>query len=286
MLIIDGKEPARIEKEKLREELKNASIRPGLAVVIVGDDPSSHIYVNSKEKACKDLGYYSVIHRLGVNTTEAELLELIHTLNHDREVSGILVQMPLPEHIREEAVIDTILPSKDVDCFHPYNFGRLLAGNQLVEPCTPRGVMHLLDTYKLDVKGKHAVVIGRSNIVGKPTAMLLLQRHATVTIAHSRTADLAAMTRQADVLVTAIGKPDFVTAEMVKPGAIVLDVGINRIEDSSEKGYHLTGDVDYKSVSQVASALTPVPGGVGALTVIMLMRNTFKMAQLQERGVV
>lgn len=247
---------------------------PGLAVVIVGDDPASQVYVRNKHRACEEVGFLSKGYSLPSDTTEEELLALIDTLNHDREVHGILVQLPLPKHIRESVVISAISPDKDVDAFHPVNVGKLMTGNHTFLPCTPAGIMEILRFYEIDPAGKQCVVLGRSNIVGKPMAMLLLEANGTVTICHSKTKNLAEVTRQAEILVVAIGKPRFVTAEMVKPGAVLIDVGINRLADGK-----LCGDVDESSVAGVASALTPVPGGVGPMTITMLLNNTLTAAE-------
>ncbi len=280
MTVIDGTVLSKQVKEQIADEVKRLGIRPGLAVILVGEDPSSVVYVNSKEKAAAKAGFRSEVIRMPESTTQAGLLEQVRKFNEDPGIHGILVQSPPPPHIDENEIIEAIAPDKDVDCFHPRNFGRLFAGTQTVVPCTPKGVMRLIDHYGIELKGKNAVVIGRSNIVGKPTAMLLLQRHATVTIAHSRTQNLAEVARNADVLVTAIGKPRFVTADMVKQGAVVIDIGINRVDDpSSEKGYRLVGDVDYDAVAPKTSAITPVPGGVGAMTIAMLLENTLEFAK-------
>jgi methylenetetrahydrofolate dehydrogenase (NADP+)/methenyltetrahydrofolate cyclohydrolase len=247
----------------------------GLAVIQVGDNPASNVYVGKKAKTATALGFYAEQHRLPETVSEAEVLSLIDTLNQTPSIHGILVQLPLPAHISTEAVQTAILPSKDVDGFHPVNAGKLALGmTPDALPCTPAGVMRLLAHHHINVAGKHAVVLGRSNIVGKPMAQLLLQAHATVTLCHSKTADLLAHTQQADILVAALGIPHFVTANMVKPGAVVVDVGINRLDDG-----RLVGDVDYDAVSAVASAATPVPGGVGPLTIAQLMQTTFELAQ-------
>lgn len=257
------------------EGLKKNGVTPGLAVIIVGNDPASEIYVRNKEKACAECGFYSEKYALPAETTQEELLGLIAQLNESPQVSGILCQMPVPKHISEQAVIDAIDPAKDVDAFHPVNVGKIMVGNFDFLPCTPAGVMELLDEYGIDPKGKNCVVIGRSNIVGKPMAMLLLHRHGTVTICHSKTADLAAVCREADILVAAVGKANFVTSDMVKEGAVVIDVGMNRNEAGK-----VCGDVD-PLVMEKASYMTPVPGGVGPMTITMLMKNTLKAAKLQ-----
>lgn len=257
-------------------DLRAQGICVGLAVIIVGDDPASRVYVNSKKKACEELGILSQEYALPYETTQDELLALIDTLNHDDTVNGILVQLPLPEHISEDTVINAISPAKDVDAFHPQNVGKIMIGNFDFLPCTPAGVMELIKESGIDITGKECVVLGRSNIVGKPQAMLLLHQHGTVTICHSRTRNLKEVTKRADILVAAIGKPKFVTADMVKEGAVVIDVGINRMPDKK-----LCGDVDFEAVSQVASAITPVPGGVGPMTIAMLMKNTITAAICQ-----
>lgn len=281
-MILDGKAIAKEIKENIKREIDGSDFQPGLAVIIVGDDPASHIYVNSKEKAANQLGFHSVVERLPHDTTQEELLNRVRHYNDHPDIDGILVQVPLPDHINEAKIIETINPEKDVDCFHPYNFGRLFAGNQVVEPCTPKGSLYMLDHYGIDLKGMNALVIGRSNIVGKPIALMLLQRHATVTIAHSRTKNLAEIASQADLIVAAIGKPEFIGADMVKEGAVIIDVGINRVEDpSTEKGYRVVGDVDYEAVKDKTSAITPVPGGVGATTIPMLFKNTLQLAKLR-----
>ena len=257
-------------------ELTSKGVTVGLAVIIVGDDPASRVYVNSKKKACEDLGMISREYALPETTTEEELLSLITKLNADKEINGILVQLPLPGHLNEETVINTIDPKKDVDAFHPHNVGKIMIGNFDFLPCTPAGVMELIKESGIEVSGKECVILGRSNIVGKPQAMLLLHQNGTVTICHSRTQNLKEVTRRADILVAAIGKPNFVTADMVKEGAVVIDVGINRLPDKK-----LCGDVDFEAVSKVASAITPVPGGVGPMTIAMLMKNTVTAAICQ-----
>ena len=274
--IIDGKKTSSDIKAELAEEvaeLKKTGIEPGLTVVLVGDDPASHVYVKNKEKACELIGIRSVKHQLPVSTSQEELLALVNDLNNDDTVDGILVQLPLPEQIDEHAVLLAIDPAKDVDGFHPINVGQLMIGESIFESCTPSGVIELLKRYDIEISGSHAVIVGRSNIVGKPAAMLLLHNNATVEICHSRTKDLAAETRRADILVAAIGKPKFITADMVKPGAAVIDVGMNRTDDG------LCGDVDFEAVKEVASAITPVPGGVGPMTIAILMRNTVAAAK-------
>ena len=277
-IIIDGKATSLAMKEELKGQIKAFEDKngfvPGLTVIIVGDDPASAVYVRNKENACAAVGIHSNTCRLPAETTEEELLALIHRLNADDSVHGILVQLPLPKHICEENVLATISPSKDVDAFHAENVGHIMIGNYQFLPCTPAGVMALLERYHIPVEGKNCVVIGRSNIVGKPQAMLLLEKNGTVTICHSRTKNLADITRQADILVAAVGRPKFVTADMVKEGATVIDVGINRLPDGS-----LCGDVDFAEIEKKAYAITPVPGGVGPMTVTMLLYNTLTAAE-------
>lgn len=272
--ILDGKKVAADVVASIKKEVEEIKAQgkhvPGLAVVLVGENPASKVYVGQKEKKCKEVGFNSFLHKLPASTTEEELLKLIDTLNNDRAVDGILVQLPLPEQINTDKVLMAIAPSKDVDGFHPVNMGNLVTGLPAVHPCTPKGIMYILDAYNIDIEGKHAVVVGRSNIVGKPIAHLLLDRNATVTICHSRTKDLAAIVRQADIVVAAVGRPRMITASMVKEGAVVIDVGINRLEDG------LVGDVDFEGVAEVASWITPVPGGVGPLTIAMLLQNALE----------
>lgn len=275
--IIDGKAVSNKIRLQLTEEVAEfkaeTGITPGLAVVLVGEDPASQTYVRNKEKSTIKAGMYSEVHRLPAETSEAELLNLVEKLNQDKKIHGILVQLPLPKHIDETKVLNAIAPGKDVDGFHPVNAGNLFIGQESFIPCTPHGIMELLAHEGVELKGKQAVVVGRSNIVGKPVAMLLLQEHATVTICHSRTADLGAVTRQADVLVVAVGRPNFITGDMIKPGAVVIDVGINRVEG------RLVGDVDFESANSVAGSITPVPGGVGPMTITMLLMNTLAAAK-------
>ena len=289
--LIDGKDVAQRVREGLKQQiaaLTQAGHTPGLAVVLVGSDPASQVYVNSKVKACEELGIYSQKWALPAETTQDELVELIHRLNADERIHGILVQSPPPPHIDEEAVILNIDPRKDVDGFHPVNVAKLVLEDASgFVPCTPLGCMELLRAYGIPTQGKHAVVIGRSMIVGKPMAHLLVskQANATVTIAHSRTADLAALCRTADIIVAAVGRPEMVTDEFVKPGAVVLDVGINRVDDATRpRGYRIVGDVDFARVSPVCSAITPVPGGVGPMTIAMLMANTVKACRQLTRA--
>ena len=257
------------------EELKKKGVTPGLAVIIVGNDPASEIYVRNKEKACAECGFYSEKYALPAETSQEELLGLIGQLNHSPQISGILCQLPVPDHISEEAVINAIDPKKDVDAFHPVNVGKIMVGNFDFVPCTPAGVMELLDEYQIDIKGKECVVVGRSNIVGKPMSMLLLHRHGTVTMCHSRTQHLDEVCRRADILVAAVGKAGFITPDMVKDGAVVIDVGINRNAEGK-----VCGDVD-AAVMEKASYMTPVPGGAGPMTITMLMKNTLKAAKIQ-----
>ena len=274
---IDGKETAALMKAELKEKIdvfvKENGFSPGLAVVIVGNNPASAVYVRNKENACAAVGILSKTFRLPEDTTEAELLSLIAQLNEDETLHGILVQLPLPKQISEERVIATISPKKDVDAFHAENVGKIMTGNYHFLPCTPAGVMALLDRYGVQVEGKRCVIIGRSNIVGKPQAMLLLEKNGTVTVCHSKTQNLPQIAREADILVAAVGRAKFVTADMVKEGATVIDVGINRLADGT-----LCGDVDFDAVEQKAYAITPVPGGVGPMTVTMLLYNTFTAA--------
>lgn len=274
-ILMDGKAlSAKVRGQILEEthQLEQRGVRPGLAVILVGEDPASQVYVRNKEKACAECGFYSEKYVLPTETSEKELLGLIAELNQNERIHGILCQLPLPSHISEQAVIAAIAPKKDVDAFHPVNVGRILIGDYDFVPCTPAGVMELLDEYNIDPKGKRCVVIGRSNIVGKPMGLLLLHRHGTVTICHSRTEQLADICREADILVAAVGRAGFVTPDMVKPGAAVIDVGMNRVDGK------LCGDVD-RAVAEVAGYFTPVPGGVGPMTITMLMKNTLKAAR-------
>lgn len=277
--IIDGKVISANLKDKVRdevEELKKNGIEPCLAVIIVGDDPASRIYVNNKKKACEYTGIKSLEFAMDKDTSEDELLELIDKLNNDDSVNGILCQLPLPKHIDEKKVLNLIKPEKDVDAFHPVNVGHIMIGDAKLLPCTPAGVIEMLDYCNIDVAGKNCVVIGRSNIVGKPMAMLLLQRSATVTICHSKTKNIGEITKQADVIVSAVGRIGFLTEDMVKDDAVVIDVAINRKEDGK-----ICGDVDYETVSRKASYITPVPGGVGPMTISVLMKNTLTAAKEQ-----
>lgn len=278
--IIDGKVISATVKARVKEgvaELNNKGITVGLAVIIVGDDPASKIYVANKKKACEALGIISEEYALSANTTEEELLALVDELNHKKSINGILCQLPLPSHLDEKLIINSILPEKDVDAFHPANVGRIMIGDFDFVPCTPAGIMEMLAYENIDPEGKSCVVIGRSNIVGKPMAMLLLHKNGTVTVCHSRTKNLKEICSKADILVAAVGKAKFVTADMVKEGAVVIDVGMNRVDGK------LYGDVDFEEVSKKASAVTPVPGGVGPMTIAMLMQNTLTAAKKQNK---
>lgn len=278
MAIINGKEISKAVKERVKaevEKLAEEGITPGLAVVIVGDNPASRVYVNNKKKACEEVGFISEEYALPQETTQEELLDLVSRLNKKPDIDGILVQLPLPEQIDEKAVIAAIAPEKDVDAFHASNVGKIMIGDYHFLPCTPAGVMELLHTSGVEVSGKNCVVIGRSNIVGKPMAMLLLHENGTVTICHSKTQNLKEICKNADILVAAVGKAKFVTADMVKEGAVVIDVGMNRDENGK-----LCGDVDFAAVEPVASYITPVPGGVGPMTIAMLMQNTLTAAKI------
>ncbi|WP_159882231.1 bifunctional methylenetetrahydrofolate dehydrogenase/methenyltetrahydrofolate cyclohydrolase FolD [Paenibacillus puerhi] len=275
--VINGKELVgayRAEIKQQVERLAERGVKPGLAVVIVGDDPASHVYVRNKNRACEEAGIHSEVYKLAEETTEGELLALIGKLNADQAIHGILVQSPLPKHIDEERIVEAIAVEKDVDCFHPVNVGNLMIGKPGPAPCTPAGVIEILKKVGVEIAGKHAVVIGRSNIVGKPMGILLLRENATVTVCHSRTKDLAAITSQADILVAAIGKPKVIKREHVKPGAVVIDVGVNRLDTGK-----LSGDVDFDDVVDAASVITPVPGVVGPMTITILLRNTLEAAE-------
>ncbi|MUV39680.1 Methylenetetrahydrofolate dehydrogenase (NADP(+)) [Lentibacillus sp. JNUCC-1] len=275
--IISGKELAQKLREDMKVEvdrLREAHIVPHLTVVLVGDDPASRSYVRGKEKASRETGISSDVIELPTSTTEEDLLKTIHQLNEDENVHGILVQLPLPDHIREQLVIETISPDKDVDGFHPISIGRMMTGQDTFLPCTPHGIIQMLKSKNISMTGKHAVIIGRSNIVGKPVGQLLLNEHATVTYCHSKTKDLKALTTQADILIAAVGKPNVIKADHIKEGAAVIDVGVNRLENGK-----LTGDVDFEAVKEKASYITPVPGGVGPMTITMLLKNTIKAAE-------
>ena len=285
MILIDGKKIA----AEIKEEIKNKIITlvnegkniPGLVTILVGDDPGSQIYVNNKGKACKEVGMRSVTEKLSADTSEQELLDLISSYNNNKDYHGILVQLPLPKHIDEDKIIEAVSPNKDVDGFHPINIGNLVLGKDTFVSCTPAGIQELLKRYNIETSGKHVVVLGRSNIVGKPIAILLMQKkryaNAVVTICHSAANDLGQFTRTADILIAAIGKPEFVKDDMVKEGVVVIDVGINRImDDTHPNGSRVVGDVDFSNVSKKASYITPVPGGVGLITIAMLLKNTYK----------
>jgi len=285
--IIDGKKIAQQMRQELKEEvgkLRSKGIVPGLGVILVGQDPASQSYVRSKERACEKIGIYSDDNHLPAETTQDELLNLIEKMNSDDKIHGILVQLPLPEQIDEKVVLLAVDPSKDVDGFHPVNIGKMVAGQKAFLPCTPHGIIQLLIKSDVKIEGSHSVIVGRSNIVGKPLANLLIQKcptgNATVTVCHTRTKNISHHTLQADILVAAAGRPGTITADMVKKGAVVIDVGVNRVEDESkEKGYHLVGDVDFEAVKGKAGLITPVPGGVGPMTITMLLYNTVESAK-------
>ncbi len=289
MILIDGKKIAADIRNELKEKISALKAEgkkvPGLVAIIVGDDPASHIYVSSKGKACEEIGMKTKTEKLPAETTESELLTLIKSYNQNNDYHGILVQLPLPKHINEDKVIETISYKKDVDGFHPVSVGNLVIGKDTFASCTPTGIQELLVRYKIETKGKHVVVVGRSNIVGKPIANIMLQKsegaNSIVTIVHSAAKDISYFTRQADILIAAIGKAEMIKEDMVKDGVVVVDVGINRIEDPSKpKGYRIVGDVDFENVSKKASYITPVPGGVGPMTIAMLLSNTFKAYKL------
>ncbi len=290
--ILNGKEVAEFVKERNIKKvnlLKDSNIQPGLVVVLVGDDPASAVYVRSKGRMCEKLGILSETYTMPSDTSEQKLLSLIEELNNDNRYNGILVQLPLPNHINEQKVIEAINPEKDVDCFHPKNVGLLTIGSPYLLPCTPAGIIEIFKYYNIETSGKNVVIIGRSNIVGKPVANILLQKedyaNATVTIVHSRTKDIKKHTLNADIIVAAIGQPGFVTADMIKNEAVIIDVGINRVEDATaKKGYRLMGDVDYNDVFNKCSLITPVPGGVGPMTIGMLMHNTIQ-ASAKQNGI-
>lgn len=279
--LIDGKAVAANVRAQVKEEtneLKSKGVTPGLAVVLVGDDPASRVYVNNKKKACEEVGFHSEEYTLPASTTQEELMELVDKLNKKDDINGILVQLPLPKHLDDKEIIEAISPLKDVDAFHASNVGKIMIGEYNFLPCTPAGVMELLHSEKIEISGKDCVVIGRSNIVGKPMAMLLLHENGTVTICHSRTKDLKAVCSRADIIVAAVGIAKFVTADMVKEGAVVIDVGMNRDENGK-----LCGDVDFENVKEKASYITPVPGGVGPMTIAMLMKNTLTSAKIKAK---
>jgi methylenetetrahydrofolate dehydrogenase (NADP+)/methenyltetrahydrofolate cyclohydrolase len=285
MILIDGKKISDDIKNELEEKikpLKNSGKKvPGLVTILVGEDPASSVYVNMKSKACLQIGMLSKIERLAAETSEDELLSVVEKYNNDSDFHGILVQLPLPKQIDEDKIIESILPGKDVDGFHPINVGKLVIGKDTFFPCTPFGIVELLKRYKIETKGKHVVVVGRSNIVGKPIANMMLQKkegaNSIVTVCHSAAGDLSKYTKQADILIAAIGRANFITDDMIKAGAVVIDVGINRIDDAAaKKGYRIVGDVDFDNVSKKASFITPVPGGVGPMTIAMLLWNTYK----------
>lgn len=280
-IIIDGKALATEIREKIKEDtarMTSAGVRPGLAVVLVGDDPASKVYVRNKKAACEEAGILSEEYTLPASTSEAELLELIHKLNNKKDIHGILVQAPLPSHINFKTITENILPEKDVDAFHPYNVGKIMIGDFDFLPCTPAGVMELIKKAGVSVSGKNCVVVGRSNIVGKPQSMLLLKENGTVTICHSKTENLADFTKKADILVVAVGRAEMIKGDMIKPGAVVIDVGMNRNSEGK-----LVGDVDFSTAKDVAGYITPVPGGVGPMTITMLLKNTLKAAELSSK---
>ena len=275
--LIDGKAIAAELRGQISTDVENlisVGVTPGLAVVLVGEDPASRVYVSMKEKACTAAGIYSVEHKLPAETAQTQLLQLIESLNNDEKIDGILVQLPLPEHIDEAEVLETISPAKDVDGFHPYNVGRLLTGNPVFQPCTPYGIMKMLEHTGVELKGKDVVIVGRSNIVGKPVALMCLAEHATVTICHSRTVDLPQKVAAADIVIAAVGRPEMIKGDWIKKGAIVIDVGVNRVGEKK-----LVGDVDFAAASVNAAAITPVPGGVGPMTITMLLYNTLLSAK-------
>ncbi len=285
MILIDGKKVSAEIKEELKQKVQKLKEEgkqiPGLVTILVGENPASQVYVSSKGKSCEETGMRSKSEKLSAEISEKELIEIIQKYNEDKDYHGILVQLPLPKHINEDKIIEAISPLKDVDGFHPVNVGKLVVGQDTFYPCTPFGILELLKRYKIETKGKHVVVVGRSNIVGKPVANLMVQKkdgaNAIVTVCHSAAKDLSQFTRSADILIAAIGVADFIKEDMVKEGVVVIDVGINRVEDkNSAKGYKLTGDVDFENVSKKSSYITPVPGGVGPMTIAMLLYNTYK----------
>jgi methylenetetrahydrofolate dehydrogenase (NADP+)/methenyltetrahydrofolate cyclohydrolase len=281
--IIDGKIVSKQIIEEVKQNAIKAGVKPGLALILVGNDPASEVYVRNKGKVCEEIGFYSITEKLPESTPESELLEKVHKYNEDKNIHGLLVQLPLPKHINEMKVIEAVNYKKDVDGFHPVNAGRLLIGEKSFVPCTPAGIMELFKRYKIETSGKNVVVIGRSNIVGKPIAALLMQKNksanSTVTVCHSATKNIPDFTKRADILIAAMGKPGFVTGDMVKEGCVIIDVGINRIEDKTKKsGYRLVGDVNFDECCPKAEKITPVPGGVGVMTIAMLMKNTLDSA--------
>jgi methylenetetrahydrofolate dehydrogenase (NADP+)/methenyltetrahydrofolate cyclohydrolase len=287
--IIDGKSVGIEIREEVKNEVQHLSAKgkkPGLAVILVGEHPASQVYVKMKARACEEAGIHSVTDRISADISEGFLLEKIDNYNKDPKYHGLLVQLPLPDHINEQKIIEAVAPQKDVDCFHPYNVGRLMIGMPIFEPATPAGIVELLWRSDIDTKGKHIVILGRSNIVGKPLSMMLMQKkegaNAIVTVVHTGTQDISTFCRQADILIAAMGKPEMVRADMVKEGVVVIDVGVNRVEAQNEKGYRLVGDVAFAEVEPKASAITPVPGGVGPMTIAMLLKNTIKAFKFQE----
>ncbi len=287
--IIDGKSIGIEIRKEVKNEIQHLSAKgkkPGLAVILVGDNPPSQVYVKMKARACEEAGIHSITDRISADISEEFLLEKIDHYNKDPKYHGLLVQLPLPHHINEQKIIEAVAPQKDVDCFHPYNVGRLMIGMPIFEPATPAGIVELLWRSEIDTKGKHVVILGRSNIVGKPLSVMLVQKkegaNAIVTVVHTGTHDISAFSREADILIAAMGKPEVVRGDMVKQGAVVIDVGVNRIEADNEKGYRLVGDVAFAEVEPKASAITPVPGGVGPMTIAMLLKNTIKAFKFQE----
>lgn len=286
--IIDGKSIAAIIRQEVSSEvqsLKKSGNIPGLAVILVGNNPASEVYVNMKSKACEKAGIHSITDRLPAEISEHQLLEKIDHYNNHPEFHGLLVQLPLPSHIEEQKIIEAVVPQKDVDCFHPYNVGRLMIGQPVFEPATPAGIIELLKRSHVDPGGKHVVIMGRSNIVGKPLSMMLVQKrlnaNAIVTVVHTAAQNMSEYTQKADILIAAAGKPEIIKADMVKEGVVVIDVGVNRVSADNEKGYRLVGDVAFDEVSQKAAAITPVPGGVGPMTIAMLLKNTLKAIKIQ-----
>ena len=287
--IIDGKSVGIEIREEVKNEVQHLSAKgkkPGLAVILVGEHPASQVYVKMKARACEEAGIHSITDRISADISEGFLLEKIDNYNKDPKYHGLLVQLPLPDHINEQKIIEAVAPQKDVDCFHPYNVGRLMIGMPIFEPATPAGIVELLWRSDIDTKGKHIVILGRSNIVGKPLSMMLMQKkegaNAIVTVVHTGTQDISTFSREADILIAAMGKPEMVRADMVKEGVVVIDVGVNRVEAQNEKGYRLVGDVAFAEVEPKASAITPVPGGVGPMTIAMLLKNTIKAFKFQE----